>query len=430
MSIELVFTPPQFRRVLAQLTARSTHLVSCAADHIQHARRLQYLVRSVAGEPPVAANANRLIVTAHSHAPNTTTLIEPLAHAATVAHLALGIDTLAGQAWAVARELTAPEPAPLGRVLLAGSGWLELQVSQPGQLLSPSRAALSPDQLERWSRTIGAVGLPAWRRLTALKIALIGCGRTGSHVATTLMQMGVRALTLIDADRIERHNLGEMIGVTSADLGRPKAEALADFLYRQSSGSGRQLSVEIHLAPIVRAYRAAWEADVIVATVDNDAARLAASLLATLGHKVLIDIGTGLSPTAESSAANDDASIAMSADVRLIVPGHGCLVCFGHLANYETALAALRNRDALPEQQPWWEQRRGSSLLLNMQAASLGLQLLLDLIAGRRQASAWLQLRFDERGQPTIESRTYSAPVRTDCSVCRRAGMGELGLAW
>lgn len=49
-------------------------------------------------------------------------------------------------------------------------------------------------------------------------------------MAVTLVRLGIPRLTLIDPDLIEPHNLGEMDAVTDADLGRPKAEALADHL--------------------------------------------------------------------------------------------------------------------------------------------------------------------------------------------------------
>lgn len=55
-----------------------------------------------------------------------------------------------------------------------------------------SHQAVSTTEAERWSRLIGALGGPeVWQRLTSLHYCLIGTGRTGSLVATTLVKYGV-----------------------------------------------------------------------------------------------------------------------------------------------------------------------------------------------------------------------------------------------
>jgi tRNA A37 threonylcarbamoyladenosine dehydratase len=66
---------------------------------------------------------------------------------------------------------------------------------------------VSSQDAERWSRLIGALGgQDVWQRLISLSFCIIGTGRTGSLVATTLAKHGVRSLNLIDPDIVERHN--------------------------------------------------------------------------------------------------------------------------------------------------------------------------------------------------------------------------------
>lgn len=60
-----------------------------------------------------------------------------------------------------------------------------------------------------------------------MRYAIIGLGRTGSHLSAMLAAAGARHLSLIDPDFIEEHNLGEMTGITESDLGSPKVAALA-----------------------------------------------------------------------------------------------------------------------------------------------------------------------------------------------------------
>jgi hypothetical protein len=123
----------------------------------------------------------------------------------------------------------------------------------------------------------------------------------------------------------------------------------------------------------------------------------------------------------------------MGADIRLILPADGCLVCFGSLANYENALAELqqRNHGEHADRQLWWEQRTGSLRTLNMLAASIAVQMLCDLVAERIHSSTWMQLRYDPSGTVNVERIARDAsPVQARCPLCVRAGLGDDGLLW
>ena len=60
-------------------------------------------------------------------------------------------------------------------------------------------------------------------------VAVVGCGGIGSCAALALAKMGCRHLTLYDDDRVEDHNLPNQF-YRLADVGRPKAEALAEIV--------------------------------------------------------------------------------------------------------------------------------------------------------------------------------------------------------
>lgn len=262
----------------------------------------------------------------------------------------------------------------------------------------------------RWSRTIGALrGEEIWERLIGLHIAIIGCGRTGSLVAVTLARLGIRQLTLIDPDIVEPHNLGEMDAMTDADLGRPKAEAIADHLHsllkpRLSEGHRVFPSIVPIVTPITdpTALKAAKKCDVLFCCADNDAAHLATAILATLYHKVLMDIGTGIFYQNQISPPHTPRM--MGADIRLILPDDGCLLCRGNLSNYTQAVEDLCNNRSLAglQQEDWNRQRAGSLRSLNQLAAALGVQMLQDLVAERIQASTWAHLEFDNAGRLTF----------------------------
>jgi molybdopterin/thiamine biosynthesis adenylyltransferase len=93
---------------------------------------------------------------------------------------------------------------------------------------------LSPERLDRFARHIvlPEVGGAGQVALSAAHVALVGCGGIGSPALQYLAAAGVGRLTLIDDDRIELSNLQRQTIFGEADLGRPKAEAAADWVRR------------------------------------------------------------------------------------------------------------------------------------------------------------------------------------------------------
>src|SRR5262249_4104834 len=136
-----------------------------------------------------------------------------------VGHLSLGVGRHAGQAAGWVGGQVGLKRVPWLNVVGPGMPLLNLLPSDrsTGIAVTPSTVR------EWWSRTIGALGEETWARLTNLHSAVVGVGRSGSVLAEAIANgWGVERLSLIDPDLIEIHNLGEMLGVTAADRGRPK----------------------------------------------------------------------------------------------------------------------------------------------------------------------------------------------------------------
>ncbi len=70
----------------------------------------------------------------------------------------------------------------------------------------------------------------AWKEIQSAKIAILGCGGTGSLVAENLIAMGVQHLSLIDGDEVEPSNLNRQILFTQEDCGKPKVDCLRNHL--------------------------------------------------------------------------------------------------------------------------------------------------------------------------------------------------------
>lgn len=84
----------------------------------------------------------------------------------------------------------------------------------------------------RFDRNARLLGLPAMERLAAAHVVVLGLGGVGSFTAEALARAGVGRLTLVDGERIEETNVNRQLHALDGEVGRFKAEALADRLRR------------------------------------------------------------------------------------------------------------------------------------------------------------------------------------------------------
>lgn len=91
---------------------------------------------------------------------------------------------------------------------------------------------LSPDRLNRFARHIvlPEVGGAGQVALAEAHVVLVGCGGIGSPALQYLAGAGVGRLTLIDDDVVEASNLQRQTVFAEAVIGKPKAEAAADWV--------------------------------------------------------------------------------------------------------------------------------------------------------------------------------------------------------
>ena len=93
----------------------------------------------------------------------------------------------------------------------------------------PSGGAGVPPRLDRNARLLG---LPALERLARARVVVLGLGGVGSYAAEALARAGVGALTLVDGERIDETNVNRQLHALDGELGRFKAEAMAERLRR------------------------------------------------------------------------------------------------------------------------------------------------------------------------------------------------------
>lgn len=327
--------------------------------------------------------------------------------------LEIGRGALAGQAAAVWLD-SAGLLRRIDELALPGAGMQVIPLGSGATLpeVLPG-AGIDPE-----SRTAGALGSEVMARLAGLAFGVVGVGRTGTRVARALTSFGPRRLVLIDPDVLESHNLAEVDGLLGRrSVGRKKVQSLAEGLREQRP----ELEVTVVEGSVSseEALAVLRRCDVLFCCADHDGARLATTTLAALFHKVLIDIATGVHRQPE---------LRVAADVRVLLPGSGCLMCVGGLPDEARARAVLASPSAertFRSQRNWRAERAGSLASLNQVAVGLAMRALEDVVAERVRDSVWAHLEFDAEGRCRIE---YPGRVARASCACGLSGLGMEGL--
>jgi molybdopterin/thiamine biosynthesis adenylyltransferase len=400
----LTIIEPLLRRALQEGERRPRPPVRCPMGRCVSGATVEYFVR-----PPAAEDAPTLLLV-----PQGDMAAPPELPADCLGWLVIGRARDRGRARGVLRIGSVERP--IERLKIVGPGMEVVRLNG-----AESWPRDRPDAHERWSRTIGALGEDVWRRLTGLAYAIVGVGRTGSALAEAMAAgWGIERLALIDPDVIRPHNLGEMVGVQPADLGRSKVEAVAERL-RGIGDPSLSLTTVAESITHRDALDAVRGCDVLIGCLDHDAGRWATAALASLYCRTHLDIATGIHGHGDARR--------MGADVRLTLPGDRCLECLGGLADPAGAHRALATPAAewsALTARDWRAERAGSLRSLNGLAAAVAQRLWEDLIAARVRASTWLRIEYDAAGRPSITEPTPPRPVA--CRLCDLMGRADDGL--
>ncbi|HEV2717772.1 MAG TPA: ThiF family adenylyltransferase, partial [Terriglobales bacterium] len=106
---------------------------------------------------------------------------------------------------------------------------------------------------ERYSRQIlfPGIGAEGQRKLANARIAIVGCGATGSALASLLARAGVGTIRIIDRDYVESSNLQRQSLFDENDAAESLPKAIA--AVRKIAASNSQIVVEPHVADLVPA---------------------------------------------------------------------------------------------------------------------------------------------------------------------------------
>ena len=172
---------------------------------------------------------------------------------------------------------------------------------------------------EMFDRSIRAFGGAIQAVLGELRVAVVGCGGTGSAVIEQLARLGVRNFQIFDPDTLTPSNLTRVYGSSPDDIGKPKVHVIASHLNKIAPDA--EVVAEHSAITHQRTARQLLDADVIFGCTDDNAGRLVLSRIATYLMTAVIDCGVKLTSSTDGSLMGIDGR------VTVLGPGAACLVC-------------------------------------------------------------------------------------------------------
>jgi adenylyltransferase/sulfurtransferase len=194
---------------------------------------------------------------------------------------------------------------------LAGGAPEETNGSTTSNGDDPSRYALTPERVERYSRHIimGQVGSVGQRKIFDAKVLIVGAGGLGSPIALYLALAGVGTIGIVDFDVVDLSNLQRQILHQTADVGKPKVVSARETI----NAHNPDVRVITHEVPLhsENALEIIGQYDIIVNGADNFAVRYLVNDACVFLEKPLVD----------------GSILLFDGQATVYLPGKGCYRC-------------------------------------------------------------------------------------------------------
>ena len=321
-----------------------------------------------------------------------------------------------------ARESLPPEAAEsLARTLVPlARGSVERSTFDSVTLLGDHYRILNAPKTSSptFDRQVDLVTSTGQDTLAAMRIALVGAGGTGSHIAVGLAYLGCRDVVVYDGDVIEITNLNRTVTADPADLGTPKA------LVAQRRMREIAPDIRVEARPAITDTTPKTELanfDLIIGCVDHDGARDFLNDVAVTTATPYFDIATGVD--------TDLTPPVVGGHIVLVRPGHPCLHCHSLLDPVEVG------QWVKPPHQQDLDHQHGygtgvpnpSIVYLNAIASYTALAELAAWVSGVRPPAQVLRVDLSgyltKPGAPLGPRIVVDTPARPDptCFACGRA---------
>ena len=321
----------------------------------------------------------------------------------------------------------------LTSVLIRGDGHIDARVWHPTgapevtsvrilgtTVTEPSTHANRSDRIADSAylqRQALSIGQETVERLQSLRVAVVGCGGTGSAVSVLLARAGIGRLLLLDPDVVTETSLNRLQGSTRLDAEnkRPKVSVLKDHIDQMGLGT----QVATRQAPLADAIIANLlrSCDYVFGCTDDHLGRLVLNRFAYFYYVPVIDTGLSVVPRTDGRRAH------ISGRVTVLRPGVACLLCRGVVNPRRAREQGLRHKQ--PDE--YTRQIKEGYITgsdrptpvvgtFTIETAAAAVNELLAGIGGLRGDKGWASertIRYDlDRCRPT------GCEPRPGCSIC------------
>lgn len=283
--------------------------------------------------------------------------------------------------------------------------------------LNPARRQM-PTRSTRLRRTFDTWGPERQAVLANLRIGVVGVGSVGTIVAETLTRLGATDLLLLDADRVEEHNLDRLLYASSEDIGRFKVDLVAEQLRRSATASSFRVDARRAWVQESDAYAAALDCDVLFAAVDRPLPKDVLNNIA-YAHCIPVVFG-GIRVATKLGGRLADATWSV---VRA-GPGTHCLRCDGQYTTSDVMMERDGSFDN-PSYVVGSQTVPGNENVFPF-SANLGSLMVLEMLRGVLR-EAWWPAGPSKLHYSYVSSRLESGhgECHPACSVARRMGIGD-----
>ncbi|WP_271784334.1 ThiF family adenylyltransferase [Aquimarina algiphila] len=186
---------------------------------------------------------------------------------------------------------------------------------------------------EEFKRTISAWGDMKQQDISRLKIGIVGLGSVGSIVAEALLRTGVKNLTLIDFDLVERKNLDRLLAINRIDVDKYKVDIVKERLLRTQLISDLNVNSVQYSITEKEGQEAALDCDILFSCVDMPLPRYSLDCLSFANLIPVID--GGIDTNSNKDLTNIDQA---RWKAHTIGPERICMQCLGQYKPEDAAL--------------------------------------------------------------------------------------------
>jgi hypothetical protein len=204
----------------------------------------------------------------------------------------------------------------------------------------------------RYSRNEALFGPEGQAKIAVTKVAIIGLGGLGSHVAQQLAYLGVEKPTPVDFDVVTSSSMNRLVGAIDADVAAKTKKVIVAKRMIEAINPGATVEPVDAMIDSAKAEGAIAAADVVFGCLDRDLPRLKLTELCSRYGKPLFDLAT------DTGGEGDDLWYGGRV---VFANGSGCLVCRNLLDQEEMS------RDSMSA-----EQREDHDRIYGVERGALG----------------------------------------------------------